>query len=58
MIIKRLENISKNPVYITMSDGSRVKLPVKGILENIEMTDITGIAKWVKITYNLSEVNP
>ena len=58
MKIKKLVNISENKIDIRLVSGGVIKLPPKGILEDIEVTDVSGIAKWTKITYDLSEVNP
>lgn len=58
MKIRKLTNISENAISIILKDGNSVYLPVNGVLENIELLDITGIAKWVKVELDLSEVNP
>ena len=58
MKVRKLTNISKNAISIVLTSGNSINLPPNGILENIEVADITGIAKWVKTELDLSEVNP
>lgn len=56
--IRKLTNISENTISVILVGGNIIHLPPKGILENVELIDITGIAKWVKLELDLSEVNP
>jgi hypothetical protein len=56
--IRKLTNISENNISIVLVGGTIIHLPTKGVLENIEVADVTGIAKWVKLELDLSEVNP
>ena len=56
--IRKLTNISENAISIVLLGGTIIHLPSKGVLENIEVADVTGIAKWTKLELDLSEVNP
>ena len=56
--IKKLTNVSENAISVILKGGNSIYLPPKGILEDVELADITGIAKWVKVEYYLPEVNP
>ena len=57
MKIKRLENISdRTTVTVNLSNGKTVNVPPKGILENIEVGDLSGVKQFCRIIYNLNEV--
>jgi hypothetical protein len=52
MKIKRLINISKNTTVDVYVVGGRViHLPPGGVLTNLDVVDLSGIEKFVKVTY-------
>jgi hypothetical protein len=55
MKIKWLENISKNTIEIALSNGQIINLPPKGILENIEVSNLGGYQRSCKIIYQLND---
>ena len=56
--VRKITNISNNEVSIILAEGNIIHLPPNGILENVVIKDLSGIAKWIKIELDLSEVNP
>ena len=58
MRLKKIENISNNGVTVQMEDGNSIYLAPKSVAENINVKDITGIQKYLKVLYDLGEIRP
>lgn len=51
MLVKELKNISDNNVRVILIDNSYIDLPANGKLNNINVLDLSGILKFIKVTY-------
>lgn len=58
MNARKIENISKNEVVINLKDGNSIVLHPNGVAENVEVTDISGVKKFLKVTEDLGEIKP
>ena len=55
---RKITNISNNEVSIILAEGNIIHLPPNGVLENVVIRDLSGIAKWIKIELDfLTEIS-
>lgn len=55
MRLKKVTNISNIGVNINLEDGNSIYLPPQGLAENINVTDISGVRRFLKVVEDLGE---
>ena len=55
MQIRSLENISSGNVTVVLSNGNSIELPPNGVLNNVDVINLSGIQNLLKIVYKLND---
>lgn len=55
MRVKEIRNISNEFVDIYLANGFKVQLPPNGVLMDVDVGDLSGVLKFLKVKYYLND---